>query len=286
LVEHFDHASSRKSDSGKLSIRAPGADGGLGHKRLLHLAALKPFLRFSAMVEVVDHVFAAGYGARYSMPRLHHHPIDANSRFVRLLLAESGIAFDLVEERPWARDDGLLALNPAATVPVYVTDEGLAIPGALGIGLGPRRLTAAEPEGRVEVRRLVAWYLDKFRAEVGDYLVGEKILKRFLTAAQGGGAPDMSMIRAAKQNIRHHLDYAGWLVARRNWLAGERMTMADLAAAAAFSVVDYLGDVPWSDNETAKDWYARIKSRPSFRPLLQDSVRGTAPASHYADLDF
>jgi glutathione S-transferase len=36
----------------------------------------------------------------------------------------------------------------------------------------------------------------------------------------------------------------------------------------------------------AKAWYARIKSRPSFRALLTDQVRGMPAATHYADLDF
>ncbi|HZY20786.1 MAG TPA: glutathione S-transferase family protein, partial [Beijerinckiaceae bacterium] len=36
----------------------------------------------------------------------------------------------------------------------------------------------------------------------------------------------------------------------------------------------------------AKDWYARVKSRPAFRAVLADRVPGMTPASHYADLDF
>ena len=70
------------------------------------------------------------------------------------------------------------------------------------------------------------------------------------------------------------------------WLAGDRLTLADLTAAAHLSCVDYLGDVPWDQYEEAKTWYARIKSRPSFRPLLADYIPGLAPAPIYADLDF
>ena len=64
------------------------------------------------------------------------------------------------------------------------------------------------------------------------------------------------------------------------------MTYADLAAAAHLSCVDFLGDAPWDEKETAKIWYARMKSRPSFRPLLADRVPGMAPSATYADLDF
>jgi glutathione S-transferase len=100
------------------------------------------------------------------------------------------------------------------------------------------------------------------------------------------GGPDSAAIRAGKVNIGIHLDYIGWLAERRNWLAGGIFSMADLIAAAQISAMDYLGDIPWDDHAAAKDWYARMKSRPSFRPLLADNLPGAPPPAHYADLDF
>lgn len=230
------------------------------------------------------------------MPSLHHHPLDPHSRFIRLVLNEIGLDVDLVEEKPWEREERFLHLNPAGLLPVLVEDGGLVVPGvsaiaeyldeAHGAGLGEHRLLSLDTATRVETRRLADWFLTKFHAEVSDYLVTEKILKRFMPEDAGGGAPDTSAIRVAKTNVRYHLRYLGYLARRRNWLAGDRLSYADLAAAAQLSVVDYLGDVPWAEDDTAKDWYARIKSRPSFRPLLNEMVRGTTPSSTYANLDF
>ena len=124
------------------------------------------------------------------------------------------------------------------------------------------------------------------RSVVSGPLVTERVFKRFMTAEQGGGPPDTDAIHAARHNIRYHLAYIGWLVQTRDWLAGERLSYADLAAAAHLSSVDYLGDVPWNENEAAKSWYARVKSRPSFRPLLIDTHAGIPPSKTYADLDF
>ena len=124
------------------------------------------------------------------------------------------------------------------------------------------------------------------QAEVTGYLVTEKVYKRRMTVTEGGGPPDAAAIRAARANIRHHLDYIGYLTARRSCLAGREITYADLAAGAAFSVVDYLGEVPWEEGAAAKAWYARVKSRPSFRAILADQVRGMPAAAHYANLDF
>jgi glutathione S-transferase len=230
------------------------------------------------------------------MAILHHYPFCPHSRFVRLVMAELGLDPDMVEEKPWDRRIPFLEINPGGNLPLFVDEDGLAVPGAgiiaeylddtRGEGLGNRRFLPRATWPRVEVRRLLDWFLVKFHDEVSDYLATEKIYKRFMPTELGGGPPDMGAIRAARANVRYHLNYIGYLIAKRNWLAGDQMTYADLAAAAHLSVVDYLGDVPWDENETAKLWYARIKSRPSFRALLAERVPGMAPADHYDDLDF
>jgi glutathione S-transferase len=227
---------------------------------------------------------------------LHHHPFCPHSRFVRLVLAEIGVEVELVEERPWERRVPFLTINPAGTIPVLVEEDGLAIAGAGSIAAhldetreapaGGRPLLPADRTGRVEVRRLLDWFLCKFQEEVAAYLLTEKIYKRFMSADAGGGPPDGNAIRAARANVRYHLHYIGYLIARRNWLAGDDLTFADLAAAAHLSAVDYLGDVPWDESDIAKNWYARVKSRPSFRTLLADRMPGMTPSAHYADLDF
>ncbi len=230
------------------------------------------------------------------MAILYHYPFCPHSRFVRLVLAEMGMEPELREERPWERRREFLMLNPAGTTPVLVEKDGLAVPGVAaiaeyldetrGLALGKRRLLPESPAERVEVRRLLDWFLGKFHEEVTSYLVLEKIAKRFMGSAGGGGPPDMNAIRAARTNVRYHLTYIGYLIATRKWLSGDDLTYADLAAAAHLSCADYLGDVPWDEDETARDWYARVKSRPAFRALLADRVPGMAPAAHYANLDF
>jgi len=230
------------------------------------------------------------------MLTLFHHPLSPRSRYVRLILSEYGLAARLVEERFWERREEFLLLNPACELPVLMTDGQPAVPGASIIAeyieetLPPSqvddRLLPAKAAQRVEVRRLASWFNDKFHDEVSGPLVLERVYKRHMTREQGGGSPDTESLRAARHNIRYHLAYIGWLVRTRDWLAGDRLSLADVAAAAHLSAVDYLGDVPWNEDEAAKNWYARVKSRPSFRPLLAETLAGIPPAEHYADLDF
>ena len=230
------------------------------------------------------------------MLTLLQQPLCPLSRFVRLMLAEYDIEVGLVEERFWERREEFLVLNPAGTMPVLITDGIPPVPGAAIIAEfieetvrppeGVNGLLPPEPRDRVEVRRLASWFNDKFHAEVSGPLVTERVFKRHMTLEQGGGPPDTAALRAARHNIRYHLAYIGWLARSRNWLAGDRLSLADLAAAAHLSSVDYLGDVPWNEDEAARVWYARVKSRPSFRPLLSETLAGIPPAKHYADLDF
>jgi glutathione S-transferase len=222
------------------------------------------------------------------MRQLYHIAIDSGCRAVRVMLAEKGLDCELRAEKVWERREVFLRLNPAGQVPVFIDEDGTSIPGTPVIAeyLEERypepTLTGSDPVDRAEVRRLASWFGDKFHREVTANLVDEKIMKRFLKL----GTPNSGAIRAGLANIHYHLEYVGWLCDRRRWLAGDAFTRADIVAAAELSAVDYIGDVPWHEHSGAKDWYARVKSRPSFRALLGDHISGVHPPKHYADLDF
>jgi glutathione S-transferase len=219
---------------------------------------------------------------------LHHLPLSPYCRKVRLVLTEKRLSFELKVERVWERREEYLEMNPAATTPTLVEDNGMVIPDS---GVICDYLEDAYPDTpmlgvtlaeRVEVRRLVAWFDGKFATEVTNNLAGEKYIKRLA----GRGQPDAGALRAGYANLRDHLAYLGWLAETRKWLAGRSLSLADFAAAAHLSVLDFTGDVDWRVSPAARDWYARVKCRPSFRPLLADRVPGFTPPAHYDDLDF
>jgi glutathione S-transferase len=230
------------------------------------------------------------------MLTLFHHPMSAHSRFIRLTFAEYGEELQLIEEKPWTKRREFLQLNPAGTLPVLLAERDQPVPGAFTIAEyvdetrgalnRDKRLLAEDPLGRAEIRRLAEWFLVKMENEVTRHIVRERVFRPMMKPEEGGGSPDSAAIRAARANIREHLKYLNWLAGSRDWVAGLRLTYGDLAAGAALSTLDYLGEIPWAEFPQAKDWYMRLKSRPSFRPLLADRVRGLAPSSHYSDLDF
>ena len=222
---------------------------------------------------------------------LHHFPLDPASRQVRLVLGEKRLAFGEVQVRYWERPKSLTALNPSGVLPVLVeTGEGgelvlcetRAILDHLEEAAPEPGLLGRDAAERAETRRLMQWFERKFEFEASSYLLHEKMEKRLL----GLGAPDLASLRQGREALRGHMVYLENLIAHREWLAGRRLSLADFAAAAHLSVIDYFGDVPWKDFPGVKTWYMKLKSRPAFRPLLADRWPGLAPAPHYDDLDF
>jgi glutathione S-transferase len=222
------------------------------------------------------------------MLTLYHYPLMPSCRKIRLMLREKNIAHALVTEEFWHRRLELFALNPAGEVPILLTDKRQAVVGSYAIAefldetFPEVQFYGTSPTERAEVRRLVEWFDVKFDREVTQFILFEKLFKRLM----GYGEPSSEAIRAGKKNITYHLDYIAHLLEQRNWLAGEYLTLADIAAAAHLSCLDYLNDVPWDTHASVKEWYALIKSRPAFRDLLEDRVQGSAPPSHYHDPDF
>lgn len=222
------------------------------------------------------------------MRYLYHLPLSPFSRKVRLVLSEKRLPYEPRLEKVWDRRPEYLDMNPAGTVPTLLEDNGLVIPDSNVIC---EYLEEAYPDTvlmgrtlaeRVEVRRLCAWFDGKFAQEVTRNLLGEKFMKRL----SGRGEPDAYAIRNGYTALRHHLQYIGWLAETRKWLAGANISLADFAAAGHLSALDFASDVDWTIAPAVKDWYARMKSRPSFRGILSDRVPGVTPPAHYADLDF
>jgi glutathione S-transferase len=221
------------------------------------------------------------------MAQLYHAPLCPFSRKVRLVLAEKKIEASLVEERYWEKSPDFLRRNPAGRVPVLKIDgltlcESAAICEYLDEVHGAPRLMPDTPQARAEVRRLVGYFDDTFHREVTLKILGERILKKL----SGQGYPDSRTVKDGVARIKLHLDYMAQLLDHRRWLAGDAMTVADFAAAAHLSCLDYTSDVDWNRSAVVRDWYAKIKSRPAFRSLLADQVSGFPPPPHYSDLDF
>ena len=224
------------------------------------------------------------------MKRLWHWPIDPLARTVRLLLGEKKWSFEAIEIRPWVSDLELAALAPGAQAPALLDTDAevrTSAVGSLAICTyieesqpSPRLLPFA-PTERAEARRLWQWSEESF-AGINNTLLEERVRQW----VRRDRSPDSNAMRQGLHALKNRMTFLDALAAERSCIAGRNLSLADLSVAAHLSAYDYFGDVPWELAPDLKAWYSRMKSRPSFRPLLSDRVGNARPAKHYEDLDF
>jgi glutathione S-transferase len=223
---------------------------------------------------------------------LYHFAFDPGSRAARLALGEARIDFTETLVRPWEDGCPVATLNPSGMPPVLQVADAAGRPLTLcepSAILGWLEERTAEPllmprDGaeRAEVRRLIAWFDRRFTDEVNAVLLHERMEKPLLRL----GPPEARALRAGRDALKSHLAMMEGLLARRDALAGRRISQADIIAAAHLSVLDYFGEVSWAAYPAVKTWYMKLKSRPSFRPLLADRFPGVHASAWYDDLDF
>lgn len=224
------------------------------------------------------------------MIRLYHWPLDPASRTVRLVLGEKKLGFEERIVEPWAKEPEVLQLAPGARLPALI-DSRIGSPiVAIGshaivehleeVASETRLLPAAQNE-RAEARRMWRWCEDAFD-EVNAQLLSERVS----IWAKRQHTPDSKALREGAHALRGRMTFLNGVLETRENMAGRSFSIADLVVAAQLSIYDYFSDVPWEGVPDLQLWYARVKSRPAFRPLLQDRLQGLEPAPHYTDLDF
>ncbi len=225
------------------------------------------------------------------MYKLYHHPLCPFSRKIRIFLVAKGIEFELIIENFWERRKEFLAINPANTVPVlFDQDHNFFICHSATIieyieekHNKNNNLIGNSLFEKAESRRIASWFDEKFYHEVSKYILAEKYFNRF---TPGSHEPNSEILRAARHNLNIHLGYIEYLIENRKYLARDQISIADFAASAHISVLDYFGDINWSHHEEIKNWYSLIKSHKFFTQILKDRIINIAPPSYYSELDF
>jgi glutathione S-transferase len=209
------------------------------------------------------------------------------SRLIRVYLGEKALECEMVVETPWSRKKIFSENHMFSDIPTLVEKDGQLLEGWYAIAeyceqiYKTKSMLGVAHREKAESRRIVALFNGMFFADATKNIFFEKVVKRYT-----GDSPDSASIRKSIAALKPYLDHISWLSDRRNWLAGDELTLADISAAAHLSCVDYFGSVEWDNYPQAKDWYIRIKSRPSFRDILRDKIQAIPPVPHYQELDF
>lgn len=222
------------------------------------------------------------------MRKVYYYPLCPFSRQLRIILKEVDSVFTLIKEEFWLKKKEFITLNPNGKLPVLIETSGLVVYDIFTIIEYLREIEpnfhfiCNEPEKNVAIRKLFTWFNDKFYHEVTKIILDEKLIK-FL---KNYGSPRSDLLKIAKTSQKSHFNFIANLLQSNSYLAGDQVTIADIAAASHISVIDYFNEVVWDYYPSVKNWYVLIKSRPSFKPLLQDYTPGFFPPKYYAELDF
>ena len=221
------------------------------------------------------------------MITLYHYYLCSSSRYIRLILEEHKISYQTQLENYWKPQKDFLELNPAGHLPVMVNEENFPVIGANACveyikDLELRSNFFVENyKEKAEINRLVHWFEVIFKKEVFDPIIYEKVYSRIVENI----TPNSENIRAALQNLDFHIQYFNYLLNNKNYFIKDELTYLDFLAAANFSVLDYLGLLNLKNHDNVREWYLKLKSRPSFRTLLKDQIVGLNPHENYKNMD-
>jgi glutathione S-transferase len=195
--------------------------------------------------------------------RLHYSPYSHTSRKVRLAAAELGIALELQPVdlgQGGQRTESFRTLNPNGKVPVLEDGgwslwESTAIAVYLCETVPETPLWPREPRRRAEVHRWLAWEIAHL-GRAATTLIIERVVK-------GGGTP--AIIADGEAELARALGVLdGWL-ARHRHVAGDELSLADLAVAAPLMYRKLGAGFDVTTHDHVCRWLAAVEARESWR---------------------
>ena len=190
------------------------------------------------------------------MIRLYGSPLSGNAHKVRMALAFLGLAWDEVTVDATRRqDEAFRALNPMAQVPVYVEGDFVLRDSQAILAYLAARHRPGDWDGRTpEERGAIAVWLSHAANEIFNGPALLRADKLF------GWSIDRPRADAVATRILPVVDAH---LAAREWLVGDRLTIADLAASPYLALAPD-GGIDLDDWPHVRDWTRRVAALPGF----------------------
>lgn len=198
---------------------------------------------------------------------LYGLPYSQHSRRVVTLLEEAGLAYKqhIVDLRKGEHMlPEFLAINPNHQIPAlmdgdFKLHQSNAILRYLCI---KHRLTDWYPED-AQIRGIVEQWLDWNQC-----LLSPSVIDIVFNKAFAGEKGDKSAIARGEQNMIELSRVLETALARRQYLAAENATIADLSVASSIFQLSFAGAMPTTPNISG--WFGRISALPGFQKSLPE----------------
>jgi glutathione S-transferase len=203
--------------------------------------------------------------------RLYHHPMSSNARRAVMTAIHLGVEVDLVVvdlASGEQRKPQFLLKNPDGKVPVledgdFILWESHAIMQYLADKIPRPSIYPGELRARAEVNRWLFWSAHHFSPAVS--LLGwENLVKPMI----GVGEADPLAAKRGEDLVTENARILDAHLAKRPWIACDRLTLADLAIAAPLMFIRQ-AKLPVNDFANLMVWFRRVE--------LLDAWKRTSP---------
>ncbi len=199
--------------------------------------------------------------------KLYMHPLSPNARRARMtaLLTKTAVEEITVDLSKGAqRAPEFLAINPNGKVPVLVDGEltlweSNTISRYLCLKAGNTDLWPTDAAGQAQVSRWMDWQLSTWSPPIGALL-----FENMFRAMQGRGEPDAARVESSEKELHTAARILDAHLAKNEWLALGRVTLADLAMAPPLAYM-VPGKLPLEDYAHIKAWFERVQALPAWQ---------------------
>jgi glutathione S-transferase len=195
--------------------------------------------------------------------KLYTFPPSPNARKVAAVVAHlqlKDIEHALIRlQKGEHRHPDYLAINPMGKVPALrdgdlLLWESNAICQYLADRAGDASFFPADPKSRASIARWLFWEAGTW-SPVIDVFTHENVRKPMLAI----GTPDPIRLADAEERFRPLGKLLNDQLAKRAFLLGDRVTLADFVVGGAATYVDR-GRIPINDHPHVKDWWDRLNA--------------------------
>ena len=113
---------------------------------------------------------------------------------------------------------------------------------------------------RADIVRWQCWQLAHWNGEACQPLVFQRLVKKLLNM----GAPEAAVVDNATEAFKREAQMLDAHLARRGYLVGSAVTLADFSAAAPL-FYSKEAELPVASYPRVQDWFARVSALPAWR---------------------
>ena len=196
-------------------------------------------------------------------------------RRTRMFLAEKNIDYKNIQvdlKNGEQMGEAFRKINPGATVPALITEDGAVLTEKAGIAVYPEALHPDPPLlGTTPMQKadIATW---NWRCEMGGLMSVAEALRNSSPNMKDRALPGPRNVAQIPELAERGKMKLGWFFKTLNrqlsvneYIAGDSYSVADITATITVDFAEWVKVYPEEDQTHLRAWHARMKERPSYK---------------------